>query len=111
MKVVLISELKRMSISKAIAEQMERSSWIRRMFEIGIQLRQERGAENVFDFSLGNPEVEPPASVLDALRHVVAENRPHSHGYMPNAGYPRSARVLARQSCGAHRARLSTPAT
>jgi aspartate aminotransferase len=85
-----------MSISRAIAEQMERASWIRRMFEIGIQLRQERGAENVFDFTLGNPEVEPPAIVREALRRVVAENRPHSHGYMPNAGYPEVRAVLAR---------------
>ena len=58
------------------------------MFEIGIELRHSRGAENVFDFSLGNPEVEPPAAVIGALRRVVEENRPHSHGYMPNAGYP-----------------------
>lgn len=58
------------------------------MFEIGIQLRQERGPENVFDFSLGNPEVEPPEAVIDALRRVASENRPHSHGYMPNAGFP-----------------------
>jgi aspartate aminotransferase len=77
-----------MGISHAIAEQMERSSWIRRMFEIGIQMRKERGAENVFDFSLGNPDVEPPAVVLDALRRVVENPRPHTHGYMPNAGFP-----------------------
>jgi len=84
------------SISLSIAEQMERSSWIRRMFEIGIQLRRERGAENVFDFSLGNPEVEPPAAVLDALRLVVAEARPHGHGYMPNAGFPEARTAIAR---------------
>ena len=77
-----------MTISRAIAEQMERASWIRRMFEIGVQLRKERGAENVFDFSIGNPDVEPPAAVIEALRRIVAENRPHSHAYMPNAGYP-----------------------
>ena len=77
-----------MGVSRAIAEQMERSSWIRRMFEIGIQLKQERGAENVFDFTLGNPDVEPPPAVQDALRRVVAEERPHLHGYMPNAGFP-----------------------
>ncbi len=65
------------------------------MFEIGIQLRKERGAENVFDFSLGNPEVEPPAAVIDALRRVVAENRPHSHGYMPNAGFPEVRAAIA----------------
>jgi aspartate aminotransferase len=82
-------------LSHSIAEQMERSSWIRRMFEIGIQLRKERGPENVFDFSLGNPEVEPPAAVLDALQRVVAEGRPHGHGYMPNAGFPDVRAVIA----------------
>jgi len=75
---------------------MERSSWIRRMFEIGIQLRRERGAENVFDFSLGNPEVEPPPAVLEALREVVSESRPHAHGYMPNAGFPEVRAAIAR---------------
>lgn len=75
-----------MAISASIAVQMERTSWIRRMFEIGIQMRRERGAENVFDFSLGNPDVEPPAAVIDALRRVAADPRPHTHGYMPNAG-------------------------
>jgi len=84
-----------MAISRSIAEQMERSSWIRRMFEIGIQLRKERGPENVFDFSLGNPDVEPPAAVLDALRRVVDERRPHSHGYMPNAGFPEARARIA----------------
>jgi aspartate aminotransferase len=77
-----------MTIARTVAEQLERASWIRRMFEIGLQLRKERGAENVFDYSLGNPEVEPPRAVIAALRSVVDENRPHSHGYMPNAGFP-----------------------
>jgi len=86
-----------MSISRAIGEQMDRSSWIRRMFEIGIQLRRERGAANVFDFTLGNPDVEPPGAVIDALRHVAAKNRPRSHGYMPNAGFPEVRSVMARQ--------------
>jgi len=84
-----------MSISQAIGEQMERASWIRRMFEIGLQLRQERGAGNVFDFTLGNPDVEPPETVIAALRRVVAENRPHSHGYMPNAGFPEVRATIA----------------
>jgi aspartate aminotransferase len=74
---------------------MERSSWIRRMFEIGIQLRKERGDQNVFDFSLGNPEVEPPEAVIASLRRIVAENRPRSHAYMPNAGYAEVRSVLA----------------
>ncbi len=65
------------------------------MFEIGIQMRKERGAENVFDFSLGNPEVEPPEAVMAALRRVVAEDRPHRHSYMPNGGYPEVRARLA----------------
>jgi aspartate aminotransferase len=86
-----------MSISHAIAEQMERSSWIRRMFEIGVQLRKERGPENVFDFSLGNPEVEPPEVVTETLRRVAAEERAGSHGYMPNAGFPDVRAEMARR--------------
>lgn len=66
------------------------------MFEIGIQLRKERGAENVFDYSIGNPDVEPPEAVIAALRRVVAENRPRSHGYMPNAGFPEVRAAIAR---------------
>ena len=67
------------------------------MFEIGIRLRQERGAENVFDYTLGNPDVEPPAAVIEALRRVVAENRPRSHGYMPNAGFSEVRQTVARR--------------
>ena len=66
------------------------------MFEIGVRLRQERGAENVFDFSLGNPDVEPPAAVLETLRRVAASDSPHSHGYMPNAGFPDVRASIAR---------------
>ncbi len=83
--------------SRAIAHQIERSSWIRRMFEIGIEVRAQRGAENVFDFTLGNPDVEPPAAVIEALREVVGENKPRSHGYMPNAGYPEVREQIARR--------------
>lgn len=86
-----------MTVSRAIAEQMERASWIRRMFEIGIQLRQERGPENVFDYTLGNPDVEPPEAVLAALRRVACESRPRSHGYMPNAGFPPVREAIARR--------------
>ena len=89
-----------MRISRAIAQQMEQSSWIRRMFEIGLQLRRERGAENVFDYSIGNPDVEPPEAVMAALRRIVAENRPRSHAYMPNAGYPEVRATLARRLAG-----------
>jgi aspartate aminotransferase len=89
-----------MPISRAIAKQLEQSSWIRRMFEAGVQLRQERGVQNVFDYSIGNPEVEPPEVVIAALRQVVAGNRPHIHSYMPNAGYPEVRAMLAGRLAG-----------
>src|SRR5260370_42391800 len=86
-----------MGMSRGIAHQRERSSWIRGMFEIGVQLQRERGAENVFDYSIGNPDVEPPEAVMAALRRIVAENRPRSHSYMPNAGYPEVRATMARR--------------
>jgi aspartate aminotransferase len=75
-----------MLVAQSIREKLERSSWIRRMFEEGARLRQERGADHVFDFTLGNPDVEPPAAVIAALRRVVDDGLPGCHGYMPNAG-------------------------
>ncbi|MGA3373450.1 MAG: pyridoxal phosphate-dependent aminotransferase [Terracidiphilus sp.] len=86
-----------MPVSKTITKQLENASWIRRMFEEGVRLKRERGADAVFDFSLGNPDVEPPSAVLDALRRVVALNRPGSHGYMPNPGYPQLREAVARK--------------
>ncbi len=86
-----------MSIGKTIAEQMEHASWIRRMFEIGARMKRERGEENVFDFTLGNPDGEPPVEVISALRRVVDRNLPRSHAYMPNAGFTAVREVIARQ--------------
>lgn len=84
-----------MAIARAIAEQLERASWIRRMFEEGARLKRERGAENIFDFTLGNPEVEPPAPTLETLRRVAAHTPPGTHGYMPNPGFPQVRAAIA----------------
>ena len=65
---------------------MERSSWIRKMFEQGIELKSKLGTENVFDFSLGNPNLEPPGEVSQAILEAIADKRPGRHAYMPNAG-------------------------
>lgn len=86
-----------MSIGKHVAEQMEHASWIRRMFEIGARLKRERGEENVFDFTLGNPDGEPPQELIEILRRVVGKNQPRSHAYMPNAGFMPVREVIARQ--------------
>jgi len=76
-----------MIVARTIQQQLERASWIRRMFEEGARLKAERGAENVFDFTLGNPDLDPPAAVLQALRAEAMSDRPGVHGYMNNAGY------------------------
>jgi len=76
-----------MPISARVRSNMERSSWIRRMFEEGNRLRQIHGADKVVDLSLGNPEVEPPPAFLEALAREAADVRPGLHRYMPNAGF------------------------
>lgn len=59
---------------------------IRAMFEEGNRLRRQFGAENVYDFSIGNPEIEPPEPVLASLRAHAATQEKGTHRYMPNAG-------------------------
>lgn len=85
-----------MSIARSVAEQLERASWIRRMFEEGARLKAERGADKVFDFTLGNPDVDPPAEVLAALERLAAQHPPQIHAYMPNPGFPAARQAVAR---------------
>jgi aspartate aminotransferase len=84
-----------MSISQTVTQQIKSASWIRRMFEEGIRLKAERGAENIFDYTLGNPDPEPPKPIIDALQRVALENRKRSHAYMPNAGFPEVRQAMA----------------
>ena len=77
-----------MVVAKKMKEFATRSSWIRKMFEEGTRLKAQFGAENVFDFSLGNPDLEPPEEFGRVLQQVVNDEKPGVHGYMPNGGYP-----------------------
>ena len=64
------------------------SSAIRAMFEEGKKMAAQYGAENVYDFSLGNPNVPAPREVAEAIRQVLDEEDPVLvHGYMNNSGY------------------------
>lgn len=64
------------------------SSTIRKLFEEGLQLAAEVGAENVYDFSLGNPAAPVPKRVTQAIKDIIAENPDaYVHGYMKNAGF------------------------
>jgi len=84
-----------MAIATKIAACIERSSWIRKMFEEGARLRAERGAENVFDFTLGNPSVEPPAALRCELIKLAQSPLPGMHRYMNNAGYDDTRAAVA----------------
>lgn len=86
-----------MAISKKIKRFMQEGSWIRKMFEDGIVLKQRYGDENVFDLSLGNPIMEPPEDFLNELRKIAEAPPPGMHRYMPNAGYPETRAAVAEQ--------------
>ena len=76
---------------------MLEGSWIRRMFEEGISLKQRYGEENVFDLSLGNPMMEPPDEFRRELRNLAEHPLPGMHRYMENAGYAETRTSVARQ--------------
>jgi len=77
-----------MTISRKIENIIAGSSFIRKMFEEGARLKAEFGVENVFDFSLGNPNVPPPEKFNEILRETVNTCGLDDHCYMPNTGYP-----------------------
>ena len=76
-----------MAVSQKIRQYMAEGGWIRRVFEEGLALKAQIGAENVFDLSLGNPVIEPPAEFKDELRRLASEPLAGMHRYMPNPGY------------------------
>jgi len=84
-----------MTISKKIDAFMTKSSWIRKMFEEGTRLKAEHGAENVFDFSLGNPNLPPPDKFNEVLRDTVDSCGLGDHCYMPQSGYPQVCHSVA----------------
>jgi aspartate aminotransferase len=84
-----------MSIAARIETVIAASSWIRRMFEEGGELKKQYGAENVFDFSLGNPNLPPPARFREVLREIIDSEGPGAHAYMPNTGYPEVCGAVA----------------
>lgn len=75
-------------ISDKMTEFVKGSSAIRAMFEEGKKMAQQYGAENVYDFSLGNPNVPAPKAVNDTIKEILDnEDSVFIHGYMNNSGY------------------------
>ncbi|MDR2943316.1 MAG: pyridoxal phosphate-dependent aminotransferase [Treponema sp.] len=88
-----------MAIAHAVKDALASSSMIRKMFEEGIQLRKQHGADNVFDFSLGNPDIDPPPVFHEVFVKLAQEDEKGSHGYMQNAGYTHVREALAKKVC------------
>jgi aspartate aminotransferase len=84
-----------MAISKKVKTALNSASWVRRMFEEGEELKRLYGEENIFDFSLGNPNLEPPASLKKALKALADCPIPGMHRYMPNCGYSDTRKAIA----------------
>lgn len=83
-------------ISEKMVGLVKNSSIIRAMFEEGKRLAGIYGAENVYDFSLGNPSVEPPVEIKEAIHHIIQEEDPNLvHGYMNNSGYEDVRGIIA----------------
>ncbi len=85
---------------KLLASNMEAavggSSMIRRMFEAGLELKKKYGADNVYDFSLGNPDLPSPAGTRAVLEELAAKaEEPLSFGYCPNPGIPEVRSAIA----------------
>ncbi len=85
-------------ISKNIYNKINKSSWIRAMFEEGEKLRKIHGAENVYDFSLGNPDYEPPVEVKNAIKKYTSDDSAGLHRYMSNAGHPEVREKIAKKT-------------
>ena len=83
-------------VSKKIAQALAGSSVIRAMFNEGKEMAARYGAENVYDFSLGNPATPAPESVNRSIKEIVNEMDPlELHGYMSNSGYEDVRRAMA----------------
>ena len=86
-----------MFMSEKIRKGMETGSWIRKMFDEGNIMKSRYGADKVFDLTLGNPIVEPPAAFFVELKKLADSNTPGMHRYMENAGYPETRAAVALQ--------------
>lgn len=71
---------------------------IRKMFEEGALLKQKYGEDNVYDFSIGNPDLDPPKEVQAAIEKYAKETAKGAHGYMPNAGYQFAREAMAKKT-------------
>ena len=95
-----------MPIADRMIKMVEGMEMVKKMFEEGARLRAEHGPENVFDFSLGNPDVPPPPEFNRVLRELVNTDT-LNHGYTPNPGHPQVRQAVAEYLSREHGVKLS----
>ena len=88
-------------IAKRLRESLDSSICIRDIFEEGKKLAEVYGTENIYNFSIGNPSVEPPAIVNQAMKDILNQEAPLAlHGYPANVGHPEVRRHVAQHLNG-----------
>lgn len=88
-------------IAKRLRESLDSSICIRDIFEEGKKLAEVYGTENIYNFSIGNPSVEPPAIVNQAMKDILDQEAPLAlHGYPANVGHPEVRRHVAQHLNG-----------
>ncbi len=85
-----------MPIAEKMIGRVAEFAVIKDMFEEGTRLKAEHGADRVYDFSLGNPDLPPPEAFRGALREMAAATD-LNHGYAPVAGHLHVRQALAKQ--------------
>ena len=95
-----------MPIAQRMIKMVEGMEMVKKMFEEGARLKAEHGSDNVFDFSLGNPDVPPPTKFKRVLRDLVNDES-LGHGYTPNAGYPHVRQAVADYLSGVYQVKLT----
>jgi aspartate aminotransferase len=95
-----------MPVSPLIKDALGSSSMIRKMFEEGARLKKQYGEDAVFDFSIGNPDIEPPVEFHQVFLKLATEDKKGSHGYMPNAGFTYVRDALAEKVSREHKVKI-----
>lgn len=95
-----------MPIAKQMIKMVEGMEMVKKMFEEGARLKAEHGPDNVFDFSLGNPDVPPPPEFKKVLKDLVNDES-LGHGYTPNTGYPHVRQAVADYLSSVHDVKIA----
>jgi aspartate aminotransferase len=95
-----------MPIAEKMIKMVAGMEMVKNMFEEGARLKAEHGPDKVFDFSLGNPDVPPPAEFKKVLKEL-ANDESLGHGYTPNTGFPHVRQAVADYLSGLHNVKLT----